>query len=168
MKNRKNIIIGLSAFILIVAVGIMTGCNTEQEVEFEQVFNSISYFGNSDPSDIVELNSNNVYIFNTQHEWDTFKARYLQGEPIPGIELLENEKIMFIHTKWEDMNSGISYYAEAISIKDNLLDITLKENGILERVTGFPEDAWIHSILIYKVNDKNIYSDLDVNLILEE
>ncbi len=168
MQNRKSMIIGLLGLILIVAVGIMTGCNTEQEVKFEQVFNSISYFGNSNQNDIDELSNNNVYIFDTQQKWSVFKERYLQGEPMPSIELSENEKIIFIHTKWEDMDSGISYYVEAMSIKDNLLDITIKENGLIDRIAGFPEDAWIHSILIYKVDDKNIDSGLDVNLIIEE
>lgn len=168
MKNRKNMIIGLLGLILIVAVGFMMGCNAEKEVKFEQVFNSISYFGNSNPNDIDELNNKSVYILDTQQQWIAFKERYLQGEPMPTIELLDDEKIIFIHTKWEDKDSGISYYVEAMSIKDNLIDITIKENGLIERIAGFPKDAWIHSILIYKVDDKNIESDIDFNLVIEE
>ncbi len=169
MKNtQKMLIIGIVILILIAAVSFMTGCNAEKEIKFEQLFNSISYFGDSSPNDIDELNANAVYIIDTQQQWGAFKERYLQGEPMPPIELLDDEKIIFIHTKWEDMDSGISYYAEAMSIKDNLIDITIKENGMIERIAGFPEDTWIHSILIYKVNDKNIDSDLEVNLIIEE
>jgi hypothetical protein len=146
----------------------MTACNSEKEVKFEQVFNSISYFGNSNQNDIDELSNNNVYIFDTQQKWSVFKERYLQGEPMPSIELSENEKIIFIHTKWEDLNWGTSYYIKSMNVKDKQLNISIMENGMIERIAGFPEDAWIHSILIYKVDDKNIDSGLDANLIIEE
>jgi hypothetical protein len=168
MKNRKNMIIGLSAFILIVAVAFMSGCNAEKEVKFEQVFNSLSYFGNSNPNDIDELYANDVYIFETQQQWDVFKERYLQGEPMPNFELFGNEKIIFLHTKWEDMDWGTSYYIESMNVKDKQLNISIKENGMIERVAGFPEDAWIHSILIYKIEDKDISNNLSINLIKEE
>lgn len=168
MKNRRNTIIGMSTLIIILALALMTGCNAEKEVKFEQVFNSLSYFGNSSPSDIVELNTNNVYIFDTQQQWGAFKERYLKGESIPGINLLENEKIMFIHTKWEDVNWGTSYYIESMNVKDKQLNITINENGTIERIAGFPDDTWIHSILIYKVDGKNVIDNISTNLIIEE
>jgi hypothetical protein len=75
---------------------------------------------------------------------------------------------MFIHTKWEDMNWGTSYYIESMNVKDKQLNISIKENGMIERIAGFPEDAWIHSILIYKIDDKYVSNNLSVNLIKEE
>ncbi|MBV1757177.1 MAG: hypothetical protein KMY55_04955 [Dethiosulfatibacter sp.] len=169
MKCKKSItIIGMNALILVVVVALMMGCNAEQEVKFERVFNSISYFGNTSPNDIVELNANEVYIFDTQQQWGAFKERYLKGESIRSINLLENEKIMFIHTKWEDVNWGTSYYIESMSVKDKQLNITINENGTIERIAGFPEDTWIHSILIYKVDGKNVTNNISINLIIEE
>ncbi|MDP3387562.1 MAG: hypothetical protein Q8S24_10025 [Eubacteriales bacterium] len=55
-----------------------------------------------------------------------------------------------------------------MNVKDNQLNILIKENGMMERIAGFPEDAWIHSILIYKIDDKNISNNLSINLIKEE
>lgn len=166
MNNIGKLSIVVILVLALAVIGVTANYSVKKDIGFEEVFNNISYFSNSSPEDIDELNTNNVYIFDTKEQWSTFKDKYLQGEPLPAIDLLENEKIMFIHTKWEDLNWGNSYYVDSINIVDNILNITIKENGKVEKVAGFPEESWIHNILVCKVDGKNIESSDVVDLIM--
>ena len=166
MKNIGKLSIVVILVLALAVIGVTANYSVKKDIGFEEVFNNISYFSNSSPEDIDDLNTNNVYIFDTQEQWSTFKSKYLQGEPLPAIDLLENEKIMFIHTKWEDLNWGNSYTVDSIDIEDKSLNISIKENGKVEKVAGFPEESWVHNILVCKVDGKNIKDSYDVNLIV--
>jgi hypothetical protein len=166
MKNKWKLIVIVIIVLTLPVIGVAANYNVKKDIGFEEVFNNISYFSNYSPEDIQELNINGVYIFDSTKQWSTFEGKYLQGETLPAMDLQENEKIIFIHTKWEDLNWGNSYYVESMEIKDKTLNISIKENGKVEKVAGFPEDSWVHNILVCKVDGKNIKDSYGVDLIM--
>lgn len=139
-----------------------TATHTERyipNIDYRQVYAETIGFCLKENGPMPKAPERDAYLFKDEKSWKKFKDTYLKGAEIPSPKF-PNQNLLYVRVKWAEQLSGSAYQIIGLNIRNNRLEIEVKQLGSHIFASTASRDIYLSYVMLAYVDSKHLTPDL--------